>query len=73
MKFAKIETFKVGDQVRIKSMARTDAIGFIREIKNDEFAIVRLEAWQADGYHLDVACRLPYELTKVTTSKKGGR
>jgi hypothetical protein len=40
----------------ITTMTRTDAVGVIRE-KRGEHYIVRLPNWQADGVHLDTACR----------------
>ena len=45
---------KVGDVVRVMTMARTDAIGRVIEITAHGVYIVRLENWQ--GYHLDVEC-----------------
>ena len=48
---------KVGDVVRVMTMARTDAIGRVIEITGGGVCIVRLPNWQADGYHLDVECR----------------
>lgn len=55
---------RVGTTVQITSMARTDAIGRVIEITQHGVYIVRLENWQADGYHLDVACRID-ELRRV--------
>lgn len=48
--------FEIGDVVRVMTMARTDAIGRIVAICDGRY-VVRLLNWQADGYHLDVACR----------------
>lgn len=42
-------TVEVGMQVRIKTMARTDAIGTIVELPSQFTAVVRLDNWQADG------------------------
>lgn len=46
--------FRVGDRVRIKTMGRTDAVGFVRSVGTK--VCVRLEYWQADGSHLDATC-----------------
>lgn len=54
---------EVGTIVRITSMARTDAIGEVIDVREGRY-IVRLRNWQADGYHLDVACRAE-ELRRV--------
>jgi hypothetical protein len=49
-------TATVGRLVLLTAMARCDAIGKIIE-RRDHGVTVRLEGWQADGYHLDVTAR----------------
>lgn len=57
-------TFRVGQSVRITTMARI-AIGRVMRINdapyNEKAYVVRLPNWQADGVHLDVTAR-GYEL-----------
>jgi hypothetical protein len=47
---------KIGQSVRVTSMARVDAIGKILRVTPQGYE-VRLPNWQADGVHLDVYCR----------------
>jgi hypothetical protein len=49
------EPLTVGQQVRVLTMSRTDAIGRIVRLGANGVAVVRLENWKADGYYQDVA------------------
>jgi hypothetical protein len=49
------DALHVGSVVRVLSFHRTDAVGHITQLQANGIVVVRLEGWQADGYHLDVA------------------
>lgn len=59
---------QLGSIVCVTSMARADAIGKVIEL-HPAGVLVRLPNWQADGYKLDVQCRVE-ELTVANQAER---